>query len=285
MKPERNIVGQEDSDSFLLTLLIGTAKLMRIHSNYLKPPARLSHLPFIHDTDLSSIHPTCSIMLTIWTTVTTLALLLNPIHAFTNEEYLAGKVEGFTGGDYTHNGDSLISTFCFCAQPTPVPHKDSEGNWFQFEYYNTHTNTTYILQHLCLAGPDSLNTCLAPRDEDGDPEDGQFLNICRTWWRHKEPWPRWDDPKQLCYEQSSRFDEWREARLPSKDLLRWDGQKRRLHSEGGQEPVLRDTKEAEDKCDALCNQHIHMPALRDNIRNQCHIVVYTDLDDMCPDCE
>lgn len=233
-------------------------------------------------------------MQSIWTTVTALALLLlNPIHAFTAftpeeyqagkasftpEEYLAGQKTGFTGGDYAYSGDCLISTWCFCAQPTPTPHENSEGNWFQFEYYNSRSNTTYILTHLCLAGPDSLNTCLAPREEDGDPDEGDFINPCRTFFKHKEPFARWDDPKMLCYHQSDNEKNWRDGRMVDGDTILWDGQKRKLDTAGKQGPVLKSKEEAEAKCDVMCDQQLHMPALKNNLRNQCKLIVYSELD-------
>lgn len=43
-------------------------------------------------------------------------------------------------------------------------------------------------------------------------------------------------------------------------------------------------REAEDRCDVLCEEHAGMPALRGNDRAQCHVVVYEDLDDMCETC-
>ena len=246
-------------------------------------------MPNTHDTDLSSIHSSRSIMLSIIrTTVIALALLIIPIHALTPAEVEAGKVEGFTGGTGSHSGDALTSTWCFCAQPSPLRGNGSEANYIQFEYYNFHHNTTYILSHFCAADSNSTTTCLAPRSEDGAPDedDGEFLKICRTFYKHKGPYQRWDLIGTLCYDQDDDDKDayWREWRMPGEDVNSWKGQERKLHPEGGRGPVLKSKEESKAKCDVLCDEHAHMPALRHNARSQCHVVVYDDLDDMCDGC-
>lgn len=71
---------------------------------------------------------------------------------------------------------------------------------------------------------------------------------------------------------------------PGEDKLHFNKQKRDLDSEGGQGPVLKTLKEAEDVCGGLCEVHAGMEALRGNVRAQCHVVVWEDLDDMCNGC-
>ncbi len=227
-------------------------------------------------------------MLFIRTTVTALALL-KPIHAFTPAEVEAGMVEGYTGGTGSHYSDTLTSTWCFCAQPSPPPGSGSEANYFLFEYYSVHRNTTYLLSHFCLADENPTTTCLAPRSEDGTPDDdhdGQFLSLCRNFFKCKEPYDREDLIGTLCYYQDDDDENasWREWRMPGEDTLFWNEQSRKLHPEGGQGPVLKSMEESEAKCDILCDEQAHMPALRHNKRSQCHVVVYDDLDDMCEGC-
>ncbi|KAL9129219.1 MAG: hypothetical protein Q9175_007352 [Cornicularia normoerica] len=224
--------------------------------------------------------------------VAALALLtpFTPIHAATPAEVEVGKVEGFTGGTAAHSGDYLISTFCFCAEPTPIPQHYSEANYLQFEYYNFHHNITYILDHLCLADQDAPTTCLAPRDgEDTRPRHGVDwpARLCRTWYSSlisNDDSPHHRRQDTLCYEMSRDDDLWREWRPPGRDVITFNGQTRHLDPVGRQGPVLKGKEMAEEKCDWLCDQHAGMPALRFNERAQCHVVVYEDLDDMCDGC-
>lgn len=222
-------------------------------------------------------------------TITAALALLIPIHALTPGQVELGKIEGFTSGSTTsHAGDYLTSTFCFCAQPTPIPQHNSEANYLQFEYYNSHLNTTYILNHLCLADQDSDTTCLAPRTGDGVAVkvsvDWQ-TPLCRSWRQQLDSGiPYRNGPgEKLCYEPHADLD-WRLWQLPGPDVLKWNGQKRRLDPRGGQGPVLRGLEESEGRCEGLCDEHAGMPALRGNGRAQCHVVVYEDLDDMCEKC-
>ena len=72
--------------------------------------------------------------------------------------------------------------------------------------------------------------------------------------------------------------------MPGPDELRFNKQRRRLDPAGGQGPVLRGRKEAEDVCVGLCEGHAGMGVLRGNERAQCHVVGYENLDDMCEKC-
>lgn len=223
------------------------------------------------------------------TIVAALALLtpFPPIHAVTPAEVEVGRVEGFTGGTSSHSGDYLTSTFCFCAQPVPIPQHYSEANYLQFEYYNFHQNTTYILAHLCLADQDSRTTCLTPRNGDGQyvhyGSDWQG-RVCRTWDNTVGIYARIHNKDTFCYEADRYNEFWRQWQMPGRDMMTFNGQQRQLDPIGGQGPVLKGKAEAEDKCEWLCDEHAHMPALRLNELAECHVVVYEDLDDMCDRC-
>lgn len=94
----------------------------------------------------------------------------------------------------------------------------------------------------------------------------------------------WSD--ELCYKPAESFwGRWREFRLPGPDVLKFNGQKRRLDLVGGQGPRLRSKEEAEDSCAVLCDEHAGMEVLRGNDRAQSHVVAHEDMDDMCPHCQ
>lgn len=224
-------------------------------------------------------------MSSLRTLIATLALLapFPPIHALTPAEVELGRVQGFTGGTTSsHAGDYLTSTFCFCAQPSPTPQAYSEANYLQFEYYNSHQNTTYILSHLCLTDQDSAATCLAPRNGDDNWVYGSDWKgrACRTFDDYEGLY----GTNTFCYEADPRNRYWREWRMPGRDVISFNGQKRELDPVGSQGPVLKGQAEAEDRCEGLCGAHAGMPVLRSNELAECHVVVYEDLDDMCGGC-
>ena len=192
------------------------------------------------------------------------------------EDVDVGKVDGFTSSDdmrsYSrYRGDYLTSTFCFCEQPDPTEWNYGDAVYFQFEYYNYHQDVTYILHHIAHEVNISATTWLPPHG-----------GLCRKWsvpGRH-------DD--KLCYVPAAREPEYRLARLPEfETYLRFNRQSRELSERGGQGPVLGSQSEAEDKCDSMCDEHVgtYMRAVRFNDLAQCHMVVHTDLDDMCDHCQ
>ena len=120
-----------------------------------------------------------------------------------------------------------------------------------------------------------------PGDEVGVDWKGP---VCRTWWNTLDTQSKYHDRDTLCYEPRRGDDSWRKDRIPARDTLRFNGQKRHLDQKGGQGPVLKGKAEAEDVCDGLCGVHAGMEALRDDDIAQCHVVHYEHLDDMCLDC-
>ena len=92
----------------------------------------------------------------------------------------------------------------------------------------------------------------------------------------------WHDT--LCYDWSDRDDHWREFRLPSPDVITFNGQHRHLDPLGRQGPLLRSKEEADGKCGVMCREHAGMEVLRGVERAASHIISWEDLDDMCHGC-
>ena len=210
-----------------------------------------------------------------------------PDNALTPEQIELGRVEGFHARPvYNHDGDYLLNTYCFCAAPKPVPEHYSEANYVQIEYYNYHQNTTFLLSHLCLAFRDSEITCLAPRVGTGlSYHNGVDLGrFCRSWYNTLKTAGLHSHDK-LCYEVSSKDDYWRQYRLPGRDTITFNGQKRRLDTLGRQGPLLWGKQAAEDRCQSMCDEHAGMPVVKGNEMAVSHILSWEDMDDMCHGCK
>ena len=87
-----------------------------------------------------------------------------------------GKGHGFIGdiGIYPQpTGDWLTSTLCYCHAPTRAKENNEyeKAHVFQFEYYNYHSNATYIADHMCLSrARNQGDQCIRP-NIDGDNSD------------------------------------------------------------------------------------------------------------------
>ena len=90
---------------------------------------------------------------------------------------------------------------------------------------------------------------------------------------------------RLCYERGGapEDDAWRRGGIPP-DVLVFNGQRRGLGPKGGQGPVVKGEREAEGRCGWLCDEHAGMEVVTGSELVRCHVVVYEDLDDMCPLC-
>lgn len=221
--------------------------------------------------------------------VAALALITQTI-AVTPAEANAGRIQGFTAGpESSWTSDFLLSTFCFCAVQTPIPQQYSEAHYLQFEYYNKHQNKTYIINHLCIEDQDSEVTCLAPRlgDDMSYKETDWEGEICKQWHQGDEYDHRSHEhfTDRMCYKPDRSKETWREYRIPGRDQLKFNHQKRNLDERGTQGAQLKSREEAEETCHVLCWEHANMPVLVGNERAVSHIVAYTDMDDMCGDCE
>ena len=92
-------------------------------------------------------------------------------------------------------GDWLTSSYCYCHSPVREPEewRYEKAHIFQHEYYNYHSNVTFVAQHLCLARAGiEEDQCVRP-NMDRDNMDwyrpfpmGQRDYICKTFDRTEE---------------------------------------------------------------------------------------------------
>ena len=81
-------------------------------------------------------------------------------------------------------GDWLVSTMCYCRLPFHNPEISSfeKAHIFQHEYYNYHSDSTFVLDHLCLAKAHyEGDQCVHP-NIGGDNND---------WWQKPEKGDEW----------------------------------------------------------------------------------------------
>ena len=89
-------------------------------------------------------------------------------------------------------GDWLTSTFCFCHKPEHMKEEwqYEKAHIFQHEYYNYHSNATFMTEHMCLARARTQgDRCVTP-NVLGDNRDWHLDDI----WTCKK-FPRTDDEK------------------------------------------------------------------------------------------
>ena len=214
-----------------------------------------------------------------------LLFILGPIfvalaNAATPEEVAVGKVPGYTKGRLPHQSDFLTSTFCYCgSQGGHTRGRIEEGHYFQFEYFNLHSDVTFILDHLCVSSQDDRFTCLSPRKVAGKAS-GQFDQsewqgkVCRTWNRDFDIYK----VDTFCYlpheNQYSRRD----------DYIVFNRQKRNLGLYGDQGPSAQPLEMVDDVCNGYCPLHTGLPYLNNSKLAPSNIVIYEDMDDMCDSC-
>jgi len=214
-----------------------------------------------------------------------LLLILGPIfitstNAATPKEVLVGKLPGYLYGQPPRQSDFLTSTFCYCALPDHVPNRKEEAHYFQFEYYNVHSDVTFILEHLCLASSDDKFTCLRPRSVSGKDKGHQDRSewqgkVCRSWPRDLDIF----SVDQFCYlpheNRYSKVD----------DFIKFNWQKRNVGPGGGQGPASPPQTKVDEVCTGFCKEHTGMPYLDNSKLAPNRIIIYEDMDDMCPLCK
>ena len=109
-----------------------------------------------------------------------------------------GKARGFISNldnfyAFKPTGDWLTSTFCYCHSPVREPEnwKYEKAHIFQHEYYNYHSNVTFVAEHLCLARAHREgDQCIRPNVErdnmDWYREHGKGGYICKRFERTEE---------------------------------------------------------------------------------------------------
>ena len=87
-------------------------------------------------------------------------------------------------------GDWLTSTYCYCHSPVREPEnwKYEKAHIFQHEYYNYHSNTTFVANHLCLARAHREgDQCIRPNvDQDNMDWYKQGGYVCKKFERTEE---------------------------------------------------------------------------------------------------
>lgn len=208
------------------------------------------------------------------------ALFIAIANAATPEEVAIGKFPGYNHGQPPFQSDFLTSTFCYCAMDGHEPGRKEEAHYFQFEYYNIHADTTFILEHLCEAAKDDKFTCLEPRTGSGHDRNEQDRSswhgkVCRSWRRDLNMFKK----DQFCYipheNKFSRTD----------DYMEYNFQWRNLGAGGGQAPASKPREIVDEVCTDFCSVHTGMPYLTDSKLAPNRIIIYEDLDDMCDTCD
>lgn len=90
-------------------------------------------------------------------------------------------------------GDWITTTFCYCHPPVRQPQdwRYGKAHVFQYEYYNYHSNVTFVAEHLCVArAPHEGDRCIRP-NIDRDNMDWYIKNgkggyLCKDFERTEE---------------------------------------------------------------------------------------------------
>ena len=240
-----------------------------------------------------------------------------------------GKGHGFIGDlDNNHpppNGDWLTSTLCYCRSTTPAKemYEYDRAHIFQHEYYNYHSNATFILDHVCLSEDAQ---CVEPNiggDNIGWFREDPF--VCKTFPRteeeqilqanskrstgpkkeEKRKWPGWlwkphgcildcepgpfdhSPPKPADHQDKVCFAVNNNYYGTTKMELMFNGQHRKMHK-GEQGRIQTDAEEVHGYCEDVCQSEWGWPADMKIDDKQAgggsRQFVYTSLDDMCDHC-
>ncbi len=184
--------------------------------------------------------------------------LLRPAYTATPEQNEQGRIPGSLSGP--HTGDWFIDTRCHCiAQNMTTTTK--VGHVYQWEYYNFHTNTTFILLSIWdfIAG--------------------------NGWCRNYPTDPATKENDQLCFYYKWMIDgDWHYV-----DYMKFNGQMRGLAEEQNQGYTQTpDMQVDENICPQICLDFVEIDLekeyaiSRDGRGTQ---VVYAQMDDMCDMCQ
>lgn len=150
---------------------------------------------------------------------------------------------------------------------------------YQFEYYNRHHDTTFVLISSCPDGDIGFDKTCVP----GNPPDEHHLLSGNTMDMTCKQWEGYEDYKDLWYEREDEL-----CYMPhhkhGDDYISFNGQLRNLGSNGGQGAVFNRKWEPEI-CEGLCQEYLDMTMLKDKKYPPSRQVEWTRLDDMCEGCE
>lgn len=242
-----------------------------------------------------------------------------------------GKAHGFISNinsPYPNppTGDWLTSTMCYCHSPTPAKeiYQFDKARIFQHEYYNYHSNATFVVDHLCLArsGP---RGDLCERPNSGGDNSDWFLEtpdqlvaeyVCKKFARseeekvqqgiskrqgrepeacyfHCDPGPFGPDPPdpsshrehdKVCFRVD--WDFYGPGRYMQ---VKFNEQERTMDNHHKEERVRTDFPEVHWYCDQMCHRTFGMPAdgkINDKRADGGSLqFVYTSMNDMCDHCK
>ena len=135
--------------------------------------------------------PRLQTFLTALTLLPSMSMAVAPVQAPPN-----GKAHGFISNLENiyppPTGDWLTSTMCYCRAPTPAKeiYQFEKAHIFQHEYYNYHSNATFVVDHLCLSRAQAEGDHCERPNIGGDNNDWlletPYEYICKTFARTEE---------------------------------------------------------------------------------------------------
>lgn len=150
------------------------------------------------------------------------------------------------------------------------------AHYYQFEYYNTHHNTTFILTSSCPDGDIGFDITCVPNYSSGlNVLAGPTMDVnCKLWSGYEalgnERVPRYDE---FCYLPNHRHHE---------DFMTFNKQARNLGPKGKQGPKAGWLESG--TCEYMCDEHLGLSVLLDKKFPPSHQVEWAHIDDMCDEC-
>ena len=215
-----------------------------------------------------------------------------------------GKAQGFISNlDDLYpqpTGDWLTSTLCYCQSPVRAKEDNQyqKAHIFQHEYYNYHSNATFVVDHMCLArarvegelcsrpnvGGDNNDWLMEepyackhfPRTEEESVQQG---NSKRSARRQKRKAPHFNtSPTCITDCDPGPFgpDPADQSSHPASDkvcfatdtifygmktmMLKFNRQRRTMDGPGDQGRVKTPFPDVQGYCEDMCQRRFHMPA-------------------------
>lgn len=150
------------------------------------------------------------------------------------------------------------------------------AHYYQFEYYNKHHNTTFILTSLCPDGDIDYDiTCVPPYSGEYVFAGSTMDENCKLWRGYEavgeEHIPRYDE---FCYLPEYKH---------GMDYMTFNSQKRNLGPSGKQGVKVGFLESG--TCEHMCQENMGMAILKDNRKYPpSHQIEWTSIDDMCDTC-
>lgn len=149
------------------------------------------------------------------------------------------------------------------------------AHYYQFEYYNTHHNTTFVLTSACPDGDIGYDITCVPSYGGDDVLAGGTMDVnCKLWSGYEavgdERVPRYDE---FCYLPNHKH---------GVDYITFNTQTRNLGPKGRQKPKVGYLESG--TCETMCDENLGLKVLQDKKFPPSHQVEWTSLDDMCDLC-